>query len=185
MNKYNLLAFLESLPDARRGQGRRHSLSSFLVMIVFAIISGQQGLRGFVRFMKIHEEFFTSIFGLKHGVPSFGTTRTLLQSVSDQELSKSFCDWMKNYFPAEDEIWIAIDGKALCSTVQDPFGKGQNFASIVSAFAQRSGLVYAQALFNTGKSYEPRQVRQLIDQLQLNDVIFSLDAIHCQKKRLT
>ncbi|MBK8920589.1 MAG: transposase family protein [Saprospirales bacterium] len=85
--QYNLLEFLTDFSDPRRGQGQRHRLSVFLAMVIMAILSGHQGLKGFTRFMKNNEEELVSIFQLKHGVPSFGTVRTLLQSVSPEELA--------------------------------------------------------------------------------------------------
>lgn len=182
MKNYNLLAFLEGFPDSRRGQGRRHPLPSFLVMLILSIISGQQGIRGFTRFMKTHEVFFSDLFKLKHGVPSFGTTRTLLLVLEHDQLARRFQQWMSQYYPADSQLWISMDGKALGSTVQDAFGINQNFVYLVSAFAQDSGLVYAQGIFNSGKSYEPDQVRQLIEQLGLQDITYCLDALHCQKK---
>ncbi|MBK8921215.1 MAG: hypothetical protein IPM81_06840 [Saprospirales bacterium] len=47
-----------------------------MAMVIMAILSGHQGLKGFTRFMKNNEEELVSIFQLKHGVPSFGTVRT-------------------------------------------------------------------------------------------------------------
>ena len=182
MESYNLLDFLGQVPDVRRGQGKRHRLSDFLAMLILAIISGQNSIRGFTRFMRVHEQAFCAYFSLKHGVPSFGTTRTLLEQLDHNKLAELFTSWMSRYFPDDHELWLSLDGKALSSTVKHAFGANQNFVYLVSAFAQHSGIVYTQLSFNSGKAYEAEQVRQLIEQLQLSDVNYCLDALHCQKK---
>lgn len=180
--QYNLLEFLTDFSDPRRGQGQRHRLPVFLAMVIMAILSGHQGLKGFTRFMRNNKEELVSTFQLKHGVPSFGTVRTLLQSVSPEELATKFARWMEQYFPLEQELWLALDGKALGSTVQNPHGSLQSFVYVVSVFAQRSGLVHQMTHFESGKAYEAEAVRQLVEKLGLKGAIFTLDALHCQKK---
>ena len=78
--------------------------------------------------------------------------------------------------------WLAIDGKGLSSTVTNPHDSLQNFVNVVSVFAQQSGLVYDLQAFENGKAFEPRIARQLIRRLGLKDAVFTLDALHCQKK---
>jgi hypothetical protein len=182
MQTYNLLDFLKDLPDPRRGQGLRHPLCSFMTMLILAILSGHHGIRGFVRFMKAHEDTFTELFQLKHGVPSFGTTYTLLKVVDQQAFVHHFMKWMRTYFSEGDDIWMAIDGKALRSTVKDSQNANQSFVTVVSAFAQHSGLVFGMEPFQSSKSHEAEHVRQLIEQMGLRGVTFTLDALHCQKK---
>ena len=180
--QYNLLDFLTGFTDCRRAQGQRHSLPVFLAMVIMAIISGHQGLKGFARFMKANEAELSGTFGLKHGVPSFGTVRTLLQIVKPEELAKKFAHWMEKYLPLEAEVWLTLDGKALASTVRSPHNSLQSFVYVVSTFAQRSGLVHQMSSFESGKAYEAEAVRQMIEKLGLKGAIFTLDALHCQKK---
>lgn len=183
--QYNLLDFLSGFTDPRRPQGQRHPLPVFLLMIVMAIISGEQGLKGFARFMRSNEEELTATFGLKHGVPKFNTTRTLLQSIQVEELAARFGQWMRQHFPPNHEVWLAMDGKALRSTVSNAQGSLQSFVYVVSVFAQHSGLVQSVSSFESGKAYEAAAVRDLIQKLGFKDAVFTLDALHCQKKRLT
>ena len=50
--EYNLFDFFGSIDDPRRAQGVRHSLPVLLSIIVMAILSGCNGLKGFARFAK-------------------------------------------------------------------------------------------------------------------------------------
>ena len=184
---YNLCDYLKQLKDSRRKEGLRHPLWAVIAMIIMAIISGQQGLKGFARFMKANDQELTKAFELKHGVPSFGTIRTILLQLDLEELQKMFIRWMRPYFRDEkrahlDALWLSLDGKGLSSTVQNAHNPLQDFVMMVSLFAQNSGLTMAIEPFHNKKSSESQVVRDLIQKLGLKDVIFTLDAAHCQKK---
>ncbi|MBK8923795.1 MAG: transposase family protein [Saprospirales bacterium] len=109
--QYNLLEFLTELPT-HGGQGQQHRLSVFLAMVIRLSLS-HQGLKAFTRFMKNNEEELVSIFQLKHGVPSFGTVRTLFAKCRSGRTGQKFARWMEQYFPVEQEQWLALDGKPL------------------------------------------------------------------------
>lgn len=76
---------------------------------------------------------------------------------------------------------LALDGKALASTVEDCHGAGQNYVSMVSAGMHETGWVVGQAAFQHGTENEIECVRQLLHQLQVNGAWLTLDALHCQK----
>ena len=78
---------------------------------------------------------------------------------------------------------MAIDGKALASTVQDCFGNQQDFVMVVSACVQSWSGVMGQVSFQNGKSSEIGAVRTLLEQLDLKGVWITLDALHTQKNR--
>lgn len=179
---YNLLDLLEEIEDPRRAQGQRHPLVSLLSIIIMAIISGEQGLRGFARFAKYNEEELVAAFDLKHGTPSFGTFRSLLLGLDCNKLAEAFQSWMKKNLPNQAEKWIALDGKSLGSTLTNPNTALQNFVMVVTAFAHHSGLVLAMESFDNGKSGEGQAARHLIKSLGLKGAIFTLDAGHAQKK---
>lgn len=180
---YDLKTFLSEIKDFRRSQGQRYPLSAVLSMIVMAIISGCSGYREFARFMKANAKELVPAFSLKHGVPSHVTVREVLRQVDLDALSSTFAKWMKAHLPVEGERWLSVDGKGLGSTVCNPHDSLQNFVSVVSVFAQQSGLVHGMQAFDNGKSYEPEIVRQLIQKLGIQNVVLTLDALHCQKKR--
>jgi len=77
---------------------------------------------------------------------------------------------------------MAVDGKALASTVTDYETSYQNFVSLVSVFSHKRGQVLKTAKFENQKSSEIPTVRTLIEALDLQGVIITLDALHCQKK---
>jgi len=179
--QYKLQEFIESLEDPRRKQGLRHQFKDVLVIIIMAILSGHQGLRGFTRFAKANAEELTEVLQLKYGVPGYSVFRSVLLSLDDQILAAKFIAWVKQSVPASADNFIALDGKAIKATSKGGQTKLQNFVAVVNAFGHQSGMVYGMKSFENGKSGEAQALRDLIEQLGLKDKIFTMDALHAQK----
>lgn len=175
---------LTELPDHRRLQGRRFSLSSFFEMVILAGLSGQFSINAISRFIKNNEDFFIDRYGLNHGVPKKTVIFNILTQYNYTHLNQLLCSWMTQFVDSSNTTWISIDGKALASTVTDKQGSKQNFQLIVNSFAAELEVVVATAPFENRKSNEIKSAQELIKQLELKGVIFTLDALHCQKKQL-
>lgn len=177
-----LKEFFESLPDARRPQGKRIQLSQALWIIFLAIASGYQGYRGIYKFAKANQLFLTHFFNLKHGIPSHVTFRQVLISLDKEAIKQAFSQWAsKQNLQAGD--WLAADGKALASTVVNTFEKSQDFSATVSLFCQRTGLSVAIADYRNSEQSETEILRQLLLCIHNKGLIVSLDALHTQKKQ--
>ena len=78
--------------------------------------------------------------------------------------------------------WFGIDGKSIKGTVQDYDSEYQNFVSIVSIFTGKRGLVLSLDKLENKKGSEITTVQNLIAALDIEGVVLSMDALHCQKK---
>ena len=181
--QYKMFEFFNALQDPRREQGQRHKLKDVLTIVIMAILSGHQGLRGFARFAKANEVELTEILKLKHGVPCFFTIRAILIELNEQVLVNEFIRWVQGYLPDSADDFVSLDGKAIKSTTQGGNTNFQNFVAVVNAFGHRSGLVYGMKSYENGKSAEGEALRNLVKQLGLQDTVFTMDALHAQKKR--
>jgi len=85
--QYEIVRFFASLSDPRRGQGQRNKLSDVLTIVIMAILSGYQGLKGFARFASSNQVELTEVLELKHGVPCFFTFRAILNGLDEQLLA--------------------------------------------------------------------------------------------------
>lgn len=179
--QYKMYDLFVDLPDPRRGQGQRHKLKDILTIVVMAILSGSQGLKGFARFAASNKEELTVLLGLKHGVPCFFTFRAVLTGINEELLAQRFAAWVKGYHPTPEDNFVALDGKAVAATTSGGNTRLQNFVSVVSAFGHQSGLVYGMRSFENGKSGESEALRLLVEQLGLKDKVFTMDALHTQK----
>lgn len=182
-DKITLNDFLSSLKDPRRSQGQRHQFNHVLSIVIMAILSGYQGLRGFSRFAKANAEALDEVFHFKHGYPKFNTFRSVLSALDHQVLIHQFILWAQGSVPGFTEESISLDGKAIRATTNGGNTEFQNFVSLVNAFGAQSHLVYGMQPFNNSKSGEGEALRQLIIKLGLTDRLFTMDALHTQKKR--
>jgi hypothetical protein len=77
---------------------------------------------------------------------------------------------------------VAADGKSIKSTLSDYTESYQNFIRSVSAFTHESGVVLHLQMMNNKHISELEVVRQLIAALAGQPIVFTLDALHAQKK---
>ena len=176
----SLYECLLGFKDFRRKQGVRTPVTAFLEMIILAEMSGNNSIRSISRFIKRNEAFYVDRYNLEHGVPSYGTLRDFLKGVEGDELSLVLKDWCLQFIEQGD--WVAVDGKAINSTVTNKHGSGQNYLSMVSLFCSRQGIVIGSEPLENKKENEIMTAKELISKYELSGVTFTMDALHCQKK---
>jgi hypothetical protein len=172
------------VPDFRRAQGRRFPLPALLTMITMALMSGHYGYREIARFLKANQEEIASRLRLKH-VPSHVTVRAALIGLDFEQLNERFRSWAAHHLKVEPGDWIAIDGKAIRSTVTDYDSPRQDFVSMVSAFAQQQGVVVAAAPYRNHDRSETEVARELVATLAaslgITGAVVTMDALHCKR----
>lgn len=180
-----IIEHLSLIPDPRRLEGQRYPLVPFLLMLIMGVMSGRYGYREQAQFMLSHRAMFIDLFKLKHGTPSHVTIRTLLQNLSYSDLNAAFEAWAIDFVGLLPNDWVSADGKALRSTVENGQNCWQNFVSLVSLFHQRTGTVLATERLENGKESEIPALQNLLERLGITKTMLTIDALHCQKKRLT
>jgi len=184
MNKSNLLEYLGQIKDPRRSQGSRHDLTLILLITIMSNMSGYIGYRPIGDFITRNRSDLLSILKPnKDRLPSFDTIRQVLIRLDFSELSKQFYCWAEQYIDIGENEWVSIDGKAIGGTVTNSNSSSQDFTSLVSLFCSKQKLVLGNSIVSNSKKSEIPVVQQLIETLDLNGVIFTLDALHCQKKQ--
>ena len=114
-------------------------------------------------------------------LPSDTTFRRILQKLDFQALAQQFGQWASQTIDIQPGEWIAIDGKSIKGTVTEPGTAYQNFVSLVSAYSHKQGIVIATEQFESKKGSELKVVQTMLEVLQLEGVVFTMDALHCQK----
>lgn len=174
---------LSKVEDPRSAQGLRHQLSDVLLMSIMAIMSGCKGYREIGRFLKRHKKEFQQAFRLLHPVPSHVTISKIFQVIDFDIFSEAFNEWALQYVPMCKGDTKALDGKAIAGTTKNAFSSFQNFVSLVSVFSTQRGIVLSCDKLENKKESEIPTVQQLISALDVTNEIFTIDALHCQKKR--
>jgi hypothetical protein len=183
----DLLTMLESVPDRRRSQGVRHPLASTLFMIILATMGGCVGYREIGTYLRVNQEDFVHHLGLlKNRVPTYVTIRSLLQWVDYEILRSIFVEWAQKTLPKTPQsgLQVGIDGKSLRSTVTNGTNSEQNFVSMVTLFCKELGCIWEVKRLENGKISEMVSVQELLKTLEIKGFLFTLDSLHCQKKRL-
>ena len=177
-----LLEYLQTIPDFRRKQGRRYPLEVLLLITIMSIMSGRCGYREIAAFAKANQREFLRYFHLKRKtLASHVTFREVIKGVDFDEVITAFNQWASRSLTIEPGEWFSVDGKALGSTVTESDSAYQNFVSLVSVFSHKRGQVAGVAALENLKSSEIPTVQDLIDTLGLQGLVFTLDALHCQK----
>ena len=182
-NSSHLLDYLDKIKDPRRLQGQRHELQLILLITIMSIMSNYIGYRSIGDFMKRNkEDLIATLKPAKGKLPSFDVIRKVLMGIDFQDISKQFYSWSKQYVSISSNEWVSIDGKAIKGTVVNSCSIDQNFISLISLYCSKQGFVLGNAQVTQSKESEIPVVQQLIAALDLTGVIFTLDALHCQKK---
>lgn len=179
------MKLLLDLPDVRRGQGRRYALNAILVCSILSILSGARSYRDIHRFTKINLERLNELLDMDwKRAPAHTTLRDILKGVKRQVLEWYFrqhSDFLKSDMHLEGRVLVAIDGKALKGSFDHKAGKG--VISLISAYCSNHDFILGH-IEAEDESNEIPAVQQMLCGLGLGlkDCIYTLDALHCQKK---
>ena len=187
LNKF--LSKLNELDDARRTVGQRHSQAFVIMIVLFATMSGYIGYRAIGAFIKKHSKELVKILKPnKARVPSYSTVRRILMQLDPENFQHIYGEWLEEVrlLSKETEVenkeenrWYSIDGKAIRGANQM---SKDDYTHLVSIFSNFKKIVVDSKKVQQ-KSNEIPCVQQMIEKSNLQGVIFTLDALHGQKKR--
>ena len=179
-----LVEALAAVPDPRRQcQNLQHPLADVLALGFCGVLCGCEDFVEIEAFSRSKEDLFRRFLGLPHGIPSHDTFRRVFQAVCPQALQRCLIDWLQGLRQAarpaagEGEV-VAIDGKTLRRTFDRARGLGA--LHLVSAWATGNGLTLGQVAVDA-QSNEITAIPQLIDLLDLEGCVVTIDAAGCQK----
>jgi len=182
MKEFNLREELKTLKDKRRKQAQQHPVDVVLMITIMATMSGYQGYRAIGDFAQRYKKEIVEYLELpKERVPAYATVRRVVQEIDQKKFGDIFTKWMRHYMRKNKSQWIAVDGKAIKGTKQKEEDK--KLAHLVSFFASDSKEILI-ARKTADKSNEIPLVQEMMQEFPLQDMIITLDALHCQTKTL-
>lgn len=184
--KQDIIALLKTIKDYRRKQGQRHPIEVILIIIIMAIMAGSKGERAIARFAQNNKKALIKALGIERKeIPSRYVIKGIVKNIDFSELQNIFYQWALQIIRIDKKDIVSIDGKAIRGTVKDSRTSFQNFTSLVSVFASKRRQVLTAGKIETKKENEIPKVQELIAMLDLKDVTFTLDALHCQEKTVS
>ena len=162
-------------------------------MVIMAMMSGHHGYRPTERFIRDNAAALRRLLDWpRKAMPSNVSIRAVLQAVDFEALSAAFRAWATSALRDDDghlDEVLAVDGKAIRSTVTDEHGAAQNFAALVSAYGVHSGIVVSATRYHNADTSEIAAAKDLVADLAaalgldgLAGVTVTLDALHAGKK---
>src|SRR4051794_16915346 len=151
-----------------------------LLLAVLAVLAGATSYRRIRLFIGVHRERLNAVFGAGfRRAPAVNTLRALLHALDPAELEAAFRRHAEQLggAAAPGRRVVALDGK----TLRGSFDHLDDLAAaqVLSAFAGEAALILAHQEVVEGD--EVAAARALIERLGLRGVLFTADALHCQK----
>jgi DDE_Tnp_1-associated/Transposase DDE domain len=165
------------LNDPRIDRTKLYPLTEILFIVLAGSICGAESWRDFVLFGNAKLNFLRQYFSFSNGIPSKSTFARIFAMLDPEEFKVQFIEWVKTLQNLLSEV-IAIDGKTLCNSLD--LENSSSAIHMVSAFATQARLVLAQQKVNE-KSNEITAIPKLLDLLDLNGHIVTIDAMGTQK----
>jgi len=177
-----LLSALAEVPDPRRAQGQRYSMRHLLLFSVLATLAGATSYQKIIAFIALQRERLNVVFGACfRRTPAVNTLRHLFLALGRDDLEAAFrrhaCDLNARGTP-EALRTVALDGKTLRGSFDHLTDR--KAVHVLSAFASDAALILAHQEL-AGAPDEIAAVPRLMAELGLTGVLFTADALHCQK----
>lgn len=180
----NIIDFFEDLPDPRSEINRRHRLGDVIVIAICGVLANADGPTAIAKWANLNADWLTKHLKLPNGIPAKDTFRRVLTLLQPSAFQKCFSQWIDSLCflteedKAEQKKHIAIDGKALRRSHDKK--KDLGALMIVSAWASDHGISLGQVATEK-KSNEIIAIPKLLDEINFEDAIITIDAAGCQK----
>jgi predicted transposase YbfD/YdcC len=175
--------YFNKLPDPRIHRNKKHLLLDIVILTIIAVICGAESWDSIELFGKSKKAFLSKILKLPHGIPSHDTINRVFSLINATKFENLFIEWVNSIKDQgiKQEV-IAIDGKTVRRS-KDSFHQ-KSPVHIVSAWANNNQLVLGQKKVND-KSNEITAIPKLLELLDIEDCIVTIDAMGTQKNIAT
>jgi predicted transposase YbfD/YdcC len=168
--------YFAKLKDPRRAHRRLHHLQDIIVIALCAVIAGAQDWQQIETFGRKRRAWLDGFLELRNGIPSHDTFERVFDRLQPQALQACFREWVQAVSSALRIEHVAIDGKTLRGSGSAKLGP----LHLVSAWATAQHLSLGQVAVDA-KSNEITAIPALLELLDLNGALVTIDAMGCQK----
>ena len=153
-----------------------YPMVDILKLVMVAVLCGMDELDKIIDYGENKKEFLEKEFNIK-SIPSKPTLTRVMAMVSPKWLSLSITGILNTLIKSKPSQ-IMLDGKAIKST--DAIKAIETMMNIVTAYTD-TGISLGQITVDS-KSNEIPAVRELIEMLNIEGMVVTADAMHCQKE---
>lgn len=159
-------------------------LPHLLLFSILGIASGADSYRKMAIFIQENFKILCVSYNIKwKRAPSYNALRHAIHGLNQKETEQSFRAHSKEAMKFKKDKWkvVSLDGKALKHSFDNVADK--RFRQMLSAFSPEQNIILAHEKIGISKENEINAAIKLMKDLNLNNVIYTLDALHTQKKR--
>lgn len=173
---------LISVPEHRRAQARQYDLVHVLLFCILALASGANSLRRMSKFMNKRLGTLRAVFGCQwRQAPTHTGLYTILQGVDPGALERALREHSQRLHARTAGEFVALDGKWLRGSLEQL--QDRHAAQVLSVLAVEAAVVLGEIVIeHEDKAHEIEAVQRVIEELGLSGKVFTLDALHLQKK---
>lgn len=176
----SVLEMLMELADSRKARGKVYALSTVLLMMLLAKLSGEDSLRGMAQWLDERKSELAELLALKKARTPCRTTlrRIVTWVVSVEQLEKRFGEFIQQLATNGTNVILSLDGKTLRGSVDLARPRGMH---LLAAYLPEQGLVLWQMDVER-KENEIPVAKRLLKHLDLRGKIVTGDALLTQRK---
>ena len=172
------LTHFQVVEDPRQQGKVRYPLDEILLLVLCGVISGADGWTSIALYGQKKLELLRSFLPFENGTPSHDQLGILFSRLDMEVFQSCFISWVASLNETLEGV-VAVDGK----TLRRSFDTNSNQSAIhmVSAWACGQKLVLGQRKVDD-KSNEITAIPELLELLNIEGAIVTIDAMGCQRK---
>jgi predicted transposase YbfD/YdcC len=184
----SILEHFALLSDPRRDHGQIHRLDEIVFMAICGVLCGADSWQEIADYSESKSDWLSTFLALPGGIPSHDTFRRVFCLLDPLAFQKCFFAWMAALMnqhgltpiPLDRPALrpVAIDGKAQRGSARRTVGRSP--LHMVSAWAVENHLSLGQVATDA-KSNEITAIPELLELLDLEGAVVTIDAMGCQK----
>ncbi len=173
------LKHFDTISDPRIERCKKHNLLDILFLAISAVMSGSEGWEDIENFGHIKLDWLRQYRSFEAGIPRHDTIARVICRLKSDEIEQAFQAWISSLVETTGCDVIAVDGKTARRSFSTKDRK--NALHTVSAWSCQHQLVLGQVAVDA-KTNEITAIPELLNMLDIENSIVTLDAMGCQKE---
>lgn len=172
-----------------RAPNAKHKLTNIVILAIFGVLAGANGWQAIAAHARSRKDLLVELLDLSAGIPSHDTFSRVFRLLDPDAFERLFMSMVEAlHTAAARAATTGADQRALLSAAIDGKTNRRSFREadkkspvhMVSAWFSESGLVLGQ-LATHKKSNEITAIPRLLDALDVEGVVVTVDAMGCQR----
>ncbi|MCP4438169.1 MAG: ISAs1 family transposase [Aureispira sp.] len=169
-------SYFAGLKDFRVNRTKYYPLPEIIFLAISAVISGSESWEEVADFGADKLSWLRKYYPYTAGTPSHDTLNRVLSKINQEDFNECFINWVSAISELPSGSLINLDGK----TIKGSKDAGKKTVHIVSAWCSEVSMCLGQVK-TAEKSNEITAIPKLLDLLELEGCVISIDAMGCQK----